>query len=625
MIPSEKHATQRALIEASWKRCSKSGLDPLASPAETSSSRPIELNDLQRHLVETTSQEVLPYYEKIVANSQSAIILADDKGRVLSSWGDQRFLSNHGKALFQTGAVWQEQTGGTNAIGTALHTGQALQVLREEHYLKANRFMLGSAAPILAADRHLIGVLNVTSDSYLPQAHTLGMVKLMSQTIENRLIVVSHEHSAHILTFNTNLDNIDSPWSGLIAFNEDGRILAANRRAEMLAGSDLRGECVESVFGTPAVALFDNGRNGPRQMRVNNRQTIYATVRQPQPASAATPSRAGEGKPSPEEPITFARLTFGDPRIIRAIQQAQCIVEKDIPILVHGETGVGKEVFVRALHRQSSRKDQPFVAINCAAIPADLVESELFGYERGAFTGASSKGASGLIRKAHKGMLFLDEIGEMPLRAQARLLRVLQERTVTPLGSTENFPVDIKLVTATNCHLRTLVSEGGFRQDLFYRINGLSVELPPLRERTDKPALFAHLLELYNEADAQTALSDDILQLFEMHPWPGNIRQLINVLQVGLAIAGNAPLERWHLPEDFFDDLHQHSTASEQPGASPDSTTLEQTETLSWADQRSELMSLYQRHRGNVSRIARELSLSRNTIYKRLRAEGLRL
>jgi sigma-54 dependent transcriptional regulator, acetoin dehydrogenase operon transcriptional activator AcoR len=612
----------RALIEASWRRCRDYGLDPMTSPAEAFDIG-FEMDEQQRLLVETTSREVLPDHARIVANSQSLIVLADHQGRVLERWGDLRFLPPQGQALFRTGASWQEQTGGTNAIGTALHTGQALQVFREEHFLQANRFMIGSAAPILAADRRLVGILSVTSDSFLPQTHTLGMVKLMSQTIENRLILASHADNAFVLTFNTNLDNIDSQWSGIIAFDDGGIVLAANRRAEMLAGCDLPGVDIEAVFGTPGATLIADNADGARAMRIKGRQTIYGVLQRPRPRSHVAPPDSAERIPGPGDTITFDRLTFGDSRIERAIRQAQCVVEKDIPILVYGETGVGKEVFVRALHQQSSRSSKPLVAINCAAIPNDLVESELFGYERGAFTGASSKGATGLIRKAHQGTLFLDEIGEMPMRAQARLLRVLQERTVTPLGSTESYPVDIKLVTATNRNLRSLVQDGGFRQDLFYRINGLGIELPPLRQRADKHALFEYLHRLYGDNDNRHPLSDDMQELFARHPWPGNIRQLINVLQVGLAIAGEQPLERWHLPDDFFEDIGHGQPPGDSPGtgrahAAPPAIETDEVRPAGG------LSALYQRHRGNVSRIARDLGLSRNTVYKRLKAQGLR-
>ena len=203
------------------------------------------------------------------------------------------------------------------------------------------------------------------------------------------------------------------------------------------------------------------------------------------------------------------------------MRQAERLLEKDIPLLIHGETGVGKEVFVKALHQASSRSKQALIAVNCAAIPAELVESELFGYEKGAFTGASLKGSIGLIRKADKGTLFLDEIGDMPLPTQARLLRVLQERCVQPVGSSELFAVDIRIISATNRSLREQVQLGRFREDLYYRIGGLTLELPPLRERTDKQALDFLLAEEAGEQQLQ--ISHGAREALLSFPWPGNV------------------------------------------------------------------------------------------------------
>lgn len=620
-------STQRALIEASWIRCKALGLDHGSDPEARRDGLATSFPEKgYEFLTETTGREVLPYYESILSNSKSIILLTDSQGWVLNGWGDQRFVEPGKKALFQRGMNWQERVNGTNAIGTCIATGQAVQVLRDEHFLRANRFMIGSAAPILDTDRSLLGVLNVSSDTYLPQAHTLGMVKLMSQSIENRLIIQRCRQAHFLLTFSTNLDNIDSQWSGLLAFDEEGRIKAANRRAELMAGKNLCETMIDQLFNCVLADLKNHPEQLPAPLRLNTRQTVYGLIKKPytpDQVGAPTATQPAERR-SPRDPISLDRIGFGDARISRCIRQAECIIEKDIPILVRGETGVGKEVFVKALHQHSSRRSAPLVAINCAAIPAELVESELFGYERGAFTGANNKGASGLIRKAHQGTLFLDEIGEMPLGAQARLLRVLQERTVTPLGSTEAYPVDIKLVTATNRCLRTRIAEGTFRQDLFYRINGLNLELPPLRARTDKADLFRQLHRLYREEQHKHPLSDDLIRLFERHPWPGNIRQLVSVLQVGLAMAGEAPLEQWHLPDDFFVDLQKQAEAESTENDLEHRLSLSAAATRGAIPKPDEMLDLYQRHRGNVARMARELSVSRNTVYKRLKEHGLR-
>jgi transcriptional regulator of acetoin/glycerol metabolism len=608
MTEAARAPAHDTIIQESWSRCRGYGLTHQSTP-RFDPPAPGELSALlesRQALVQTTHQEVLPYYGTILANSNCLIMLADEQGRLLQSWGDQRFIEPRQAAGFVAGASWLERYTGTNAIGTALSCGQAVHIQHDEHFLKANRFMTGSASPIFDEQRRMIAVLDVSSDSYLPPAHTLGMVKMMSQSVENRLILKLFADQYHLLSFNTSLDNLDSPWAGLVVFDERGHVVSANRRADNLLGQSLTYGAIEQLFDVPLQQLLNQPDGEPFSLRTSSHFRFHARVRRP---ARPAPIQARDFRPQPLTPVSeepsLRTLSLGDARMDKAIRQAERLLEKDIPILVQGETGAGKEVFVRALHHASSRANQPFIAVNCAAIPADLVESELFGYEKGAFTGASHKGHIGLIRKAHKGTLFLDEIGDMPLRVQARLLRVLQERCVQPLGSSELHPVDVRLVSATNRPLRQDVDSGQFRADLYYRISGLNLELPPLRERSDKQALFQRLWEQHREPQQRAGISREVLELFQHHPWPGNLRQLSSVLRVALAMADDQPIRAEHLPDDFFLDL---------PTGAPPPTRPEH----------DDLASQYQACGGNISYLARHLGLSRNTLYKRLREQGVR-
>ena len=624
-----RHSEFSAAIAASWDRCRSFGLSHSTrpTPLHLDNSARDQLREQNRLLVETTECEVLPYYENILSNTKCMILLTDNQGRILDNWGDRRFIEAERKAFFREGTSWQERINGTNAIGTTIACGHAIQVQRNEHYLKANRFMIGSAAPIFDVRQNLIGVLNVSSDTYMPQAHTLGMVRLMSQSVENRLMIRRFGQTCYLLTFNTNSDNLDSQWSGLIAFDETGQVVAANRRAQQLLEMPARGGTVNSVLENGHEALLQQPELVTLPIRSVSKRSLFGQVRRPSSAQTHIPVArpalppSGPETPSSEEPapLSLNDIEFGDPVMNRCIRQASRVMDREIPILIHGETGVGKEVLVKALHQASRRQAFPMVAVNCAAIPAELVESELFGYEKGAFTGASSSGAIGLIRKAHQGVLFLDEIGEMPLSAQARLLRVLQEREVTPLGSTERYPVDIRLISATNQPLKQHVSDGLFRADLYYRVSGLNIELPPLRHRADRRELFRRLHARLCAADQRHPLPEPIVDVFDRHPWPGNIRQLITVIQVALAMADTSPVEMWHLPDDFIQDL-------EDPGR-PDALTVgdgvRQSDDDS-GDPSDTFLTIYNGYQGNVSRTARHLGVSRNTVYKRLREIGIR-
>lgn len=611
-----------AIIQDSWSRCRAFGLNHQSAPAfdQLPADGIAQLLESQHSLVQTTHQEVLPYYENILSNSNCLIMLADNQGQVLTSWGTQRFIEPSLTRGFSVGASWMEHCSGTNAIGTALACEQAVHIEHDEHFLKANRFMTGSAAPIFDAERKVIAVLDVSSDSYLPPSHTLGMVKMMSQTVENRLIL-NLFHGQHFqLTFNTGLNNLDSQWAGMLIFDETGQVLSANRRADNLLGISLSRVSVESLFKVSLMELLNQPDGLPFSLQASGSNRFQCVLKRPKQASIqarlfaekkSTETKSPEIKctePALAAPaaISLNTLHFGDSRVEKAVRQAERLLEKDIPLLIHGETGVGKEVFVKALHHASSRSKQPFIAINCAAIPAELVESELFGYEKGAFTGANQKGSIGLIRKADKGTLFLDEIGDMPLPTQARLLRVLQERCVQPVGSSELFPVDIRIISATNRSLREQVQLGRFREDLYYRIGGLTLELPPLRERSDKQALFKRLWEQHREPSQWAGLSPEVLELFSRHPWPGNLRQVSSVMQVALAMAEEQPVRLEHLPDDFFVDLEMEPVDTPEPIA----VDLNDSEALN---------RQLQAAGGNISHLARRLGVSRNTLYKRLR------
>ncbi|WP_367253903.1 sigma-54-dependent Fis family transcriptional regulator [Pseudomonas sp. stari2] len=608
-VPPLSH---EAIVQDSWSRCRAFGLKHQSAPAfdQLPASGIAQLLDSHHSLVQTTHQEVLPYYENILSNSNCLIMLADNQGQVLTSWGTQRFIEPNLARGFQAGASWMEHASGTNAIGTALACEQAVHIEHDEHFLKANRFMTGSAAPIFNAERKVIAVLDVSSDSYLPPSHTLGMVKMMSQTVENRLIL-NLFHGQHFqLTFNTGLNNLDSQWAGLLIFDESGQVLSANRRADNLLGVRLSRVSVESLFKVSLLELLNQPDGLPFSLLTSGRNRFQCLLKRPKQAPIQARVFAETKAPEPQvtapTPISLNTLHFGDSRVEKAVRQAERLLEKDIPLLIHGETGVGKEVFVKALHKASSRSKQAFIAVNCAAIPAELVESELFGYEKGAFTGANQKGSIGLIRKADKGTLFLDEIGDMPLPTQARLLRVLQERCVQPVGSSELFPVDLRIISATNRSLREQVQLGRFREDLYYRIGGLTLELPPLRERSDKQALFKRLWEQHREPTQWAGLSREVLELFDRHPWPGNLRQVSSVMQVALAMAEEQPVRPEHLPDDFFVDLEMEPLETPEPLG----IDLNDSEALN-----RELQAAG----GNISHLARRLGVSRNTLYKRLR------
>ncbi|MEQ6884666.1 sigma-54-dependent Fis family transcriptional regulator [Salicola sp. Rm-C-2C1-2] len=628
--------THQEVIENSWYRCESYGLVHGAEPdfGDARQGDVSALVDQHHELMYTTENEVLPYYENILCNSSCLIVLADNQGHVLNTWGASQFRGNREHGLVP-GHQWREKGVGTNAIGTALATGQAIQVNRDEHFLRANRYMVGSASPIYDIKKEMIGVLDISSDAYLPHDHTLGMVKLMSLSVENQLINAAFQQDHYIITFSTNISGLDSHWAGLLVLDDQGIVVSVNRRAWVLLAHDIALMNIEQIFGLKFHELRQQPSNAPLTLRVFERYRMWVRVQPPLTPTLKitdfrvkyqTPERDTAGSEPlvasddlPDDVVPFEELELGDPKVREVLSQAQKIIEKDIPILIHGETGAGKEIMVRSLHFHSSRRRNTLVAVNCASIPTELVESELFGYEKGAFTGANSKGAVGLIRRANGGTLFLDEIGEMPFHVQARLLRVLQERVVVPLGSSEAFPVDIRLVSASNRNLKMEADEGAFRQDLYYRVSGLNIEVPALRHREDKSALIKYVYNRLQENEGRIPMSSAVESLLIRHPWPGNMRQLTNVLKIAHAMADGGTMEPEHLPADFYDDLNK--VMEVPPEAVPSAVNLadsiaprESAETIE-----HRIQKLYRQVGGNVSQTARLAGVSRNTVYKYVR------
>lgn len=571
-------------------------------------------------------------YEQIV-NTHNMVILTDAAGLIVHSIGDADFLEKADRVALQPGAGWSEQDKGTNAIGTAIAERAPAQVHADQHFLSANHFLTCSAAPIFDHEGKVIGVLDVSGDRHSFHKHTMALVRMSAQMIENQLFSAAFQ-DAITLHFHCRPEFIGTLMEGIASFTPGGRFLSANRSGLFQLGvplAALKSHTFSSLFGLPVSALYDHYRTAspgllnmclPSGLRVHARAELRLSNKVFQQAPDALQADAGSGQPFTRrasdivQPRRLSSLRFlenGDPQISSVVAKVGKVIGRDIPILIMGETGTGKDLLAQAIHNDSPRAAGTFVAVNCASIPETLIESELFGYEDGAFTGARRKGAIGKILQANGGTLFLDEIGDMPLSLQARLLRVLQERVITPLGSAKSIPVNVALVCATNRNLRDMIAKGAFREDLYYRINGMVVKLPPLRERTDLEAVVQKLLSLESHG-GQYVVAPEVLDLFSRHAWPGNIRQLSNLLRTAIVMAGDErEIRREHLPDDFLEDAAEvlMEATSTPRNDSADRTRLSDMEI-------SAIRNALEQHNGNVSAAARSLGVSRNTIYRKL-------
>lgn len=599
----------------SWQRSIGAGLSEFhaADDLRLSHADLKHKHEQYQQLIELVQSHALPLFNQLMAQSNSRLLLSDADGYVLKHWGVSRYSSKLADVALDIGVNWLEQYKGTNAIGTALMAKQAVSVVGEQHFIRQNRFMSCTACPIFSPQGDMLGVLDITSEQQRHSQQTLMLVSSLAQQVETALLChLPDSHYRIDLAAEPSL--LSSGWQGIVIADSDGRIVGCNPMAKQLLSQAKLGDSLELHLGDSWTRA-----GGFNQYLALHLHTQALGVTQTKSA-----------KTIQDKPQSQLGVRFRDPLLERAWQQANKVITKQIPLLVLGETGVGKEQFVKKLHAQSSRRAQPLVAVNCAALPAELVESELFGYQAGAFTGANRTGFIGKIRQAHGGFLFLDEIGEMPLAAQSRLLRVLQEREVVPVGSNQSVKVDIQIIAATHMDLESLVAQGLFRQDLFYRLNGLQVRLPALRERQDIERII-HKLHRRHRSGPQTLCTELLAQLMR-YDWPGNLRELDNLMQVACLMAeGDEVLAMAHLPEHLAKKLVNKPLAVyerqyvENPQNPRDKDDVDRhlADSLLGAINQNVLQA-YRACEGNVSQCAKRLGISRNALYRKLKQLGIK-
>lgn len=556
------------------------------------------------------------------------VLLADAHGVAVDFINNPLLDRELRQAGLYLGSCWSEDKEGTCAVALANLEQRSITVHHGEHFRAPNRALTCSASPVLGTDGRVLAVLDASAlyspDDKRSQHLVLQMVKSTARMVENALFFRQFDRHL-VLRLAGRREFLEVATEGLIALDEGGRFVAANQAFLRSVGrtpATLTGAHVEEVFDTRLERFLSAAQAHPDPVALrllHSGEQCFALVRGPRKFTPVTALQRPMAR-TPDD-RALRELAGNDAHMARNVQQALRVVDKGLAILLQGESGTGKEAFAKAIHEASARRSKAFVAVNCAAIPDTLIESELFGYKDGAFTGARSKGARGKIQQAHGGTLFLDEIGDMPLAMQTRLLRVLAEREVTPLGSETPVPVDIQIVCATHRDLNELVSNGQFRLDLFYRLNGVTLVLPSLHGRKDKEGLIRELLQeegrvLYARAGTASIHALTALQIYH---WPGNIRQLKNTLRAALALSGGEPIELEHLPVDI-----QGAVRANLPPPRMSSIDIPMSPGDAAAhSERDALARVLREHQWNITDAARSLGTCRATVYRRMQKLGI--
>lgn len=624
----------RPIILESWERSKKLGIDPNKKLFTSLKNEELikRLKDNQQLI--KISSPLLEILASSVRGSGFRIDLFDKDVYILKQWGDSEILENSRKLGSCPGVCKSEKSAGTNSIGLAHFLKIPIQIIGPEHYCSRLQQWTCSAAPIKDIFGNILGIINMTGNYRLIHKHTLGMVIATAKAIENQIHQSEVSRKLEIENKYVNT-TIESNFDAVLIIDEKGRIIRINKAGEEIFGlptdAILNQNC-EDIFGVnnPLIHALDKGKEIKEEevsLKINGRDMVfYSTIRpifieshEPKGVVAffreiGAVRRMAKRYSTSKAKFTFEHLIGRNKEFMKAVVMAKKVANSSVKVLLEGETGTGKELFAQAIHNFSSRRNKPFVAINCAAIPLELMESELFGYEEGAFTGARRGGLLGKIELAEGGTLFLDEIGSMPLSLQSKFLRVLEAGIIMRIGGRREIVTDVRVISATNKDLWGEIRNGNFREDLFYRINLVTIKIPPLREKKDDiPLLIEYFYKRKsgnnNQVDISSIIEDKALQVLLSYYWPGNVRELENIVERALLFSSGDKIKVKDLSPHLMQVVNKETDLGLNGGKIQKLGELE----------KELIIKALKISDGNITLAAQQLGIARNTFYVKMK------
>ncbi|MCK9260478.1 MAG: sigma-54-dependent Fis family transcriptional regulator [Azoarcus sp.] len=634
------NAPVRDVVLESWRRCRSEAVDPSRDRAPAADDARIRVLREKHQSLHEAARPVLDAMKEVLHESGSIIMLTDPSGTIIDLHGDTRARNAGEMVNLAQGGRWVENVMGTNAIGTAIAALKPVQIYASEHYCLDVKRWTCAAAPILdLTGTTLLGVVDVSGVKETFHGHSLGLVMAAAKQIE--AVLANRERDLHTRLLEHSMDGfVRYGGDCVMVFDRRGRLLKSNGRQQLTR--EQYGVQLPSITGTQIDALDLELTSEERAVRmpVWLKSEWLQFVRTPSgelgtmliiplgqrtPGAAQGPAAREVGPTPRTQADPFAEIIGVSDALVAAKARAQRLAPLDLPVMLLGETGVGKEVFARAIHSAGAKRDAPFIAVNCGALTRELLASELFGYVDGAFTGARRNGLPGKFELADGGILFLDEIGEMPLEMQPHLLRILQDGIVVRLGDTRERHVTVRIIAATNRDLRKEVAAGRFREDLFHRLCVTTIRLPPLCERPEDISMILDHLNrrlAHKYACPIKRMSPEVRQAFLRYRWPGNVRELQNVFEGVFALSDAGQIDISLLPEELLAPQPGVVPSAKNPdGAVRKAVRLEELE-------HHAILAAISNAKGNMSQAARVLGISRSTLYVKLgvmreRADGL--
>ncbi len=607
-------------IASSHKRSKKYNIDPNLTKAPESTrltAKELEERIENQKTFYTVAKEQIDKLYTLLQGTGFCMALADKDGYVLYIIGDADLVEHFKNRNCIPSYRWTEKDMGTCAIGLTLEDKKPIYIPGNEMYATLAQNISNSGAPVFDIDGSLLGVISLSGYTEKMHIHTLGLVCQAAEAVTSHL--KEQRHSKELAIKNKYMSALlEAGTKGIVTVDPKGRIVQTNQKARCIF--ELDKNCIGKPFSSLTKTNFNfeqvlhkgkrflareistNKGNGflaldPVIMKngeiVGAILTITEKKEMMQLAMEMTGAKAH---------FTFDAIVGTSPKLLEALEIAKIAAKNTASLLIYGETGTGKELFAQAIHNAGDRSDRPFVALNCGAIPSELLESELFGYEEGAFTGAQKGDRPGKLELADTGTLFLDEIGDMPFNMQVKLLRALQTGEIRRVGGIRTIPIDIRIISATNKDLKKEIEKECFRPDLFYRITTLSILIPPLRERRDDiPLLVDYFFKRFGSLDTRKCLAPNIYNLIVNYSWPGNVRQLESAIERAIHLADGKTIKAEHFGIE----------KNNADGTAVRNLTLDEME-------KTIISESLQKHRGNMSSCAKSLGISRPTLYRKL-------
>lgn len=603
-------------ILSSWQRSIEYGVDPFQSYIpESLRDQELKMERERNEKMLNYSNSVMKQLFNVIEGSQSILAISDKSGYLLDVIGDQQTIKEAELINFFPGAPWSEEVAGTNAIGTVIKQKKPIEVVHTEHFCTGWHNWTCVSSPIMnPLTNELMGVIDLSGKwTEFPQ-HTLGMAMSMARNISYD---IEREYFSRISELNPFLLTAFRSFDeGLMIIDQNKNIVKTNAATRKIIGKEIKILSEFPYFNSLLDKVLFGSETYIKEEIVINHHPIVVTI---YPVDKERENIVGvivrfheskvvkksSGKKDVSQNSKQTRYTMNDmigssPKINIVIQKAKKASSVDSTLLITGETGVGKELIAQAVHSESSRRNNPFIAVNCGAIPRNLIESDLFGYEPGSFTGASQKGKKGKFELAHTGTIFLDEIGDMPNEVQVHLLRVLEESKIQRIGGDQPTPIDVRVIAATNRDLLDAVKKGDFRADLLYRLKVIHLEIPSLKDRKeDIPFLVHHFMEQlkYKFGKNDIHIDQKVMEALQEYSWPGNIRELKNIVEQMLFNMEENQISLCDLPQDIVN--------------------------IKQVNEREEFIEIVQMMKGNMNEIADKLGISRATLYRKMKKYGI--